>query len=710
MRRTTSQSSSTKPSLPLPNLTWHLLACLALVASLAPASAAHRPLLPQPQEVRYDGGALPVRGLCVRFAVPASTEDRFAAEQLASRLSVISQTEIPIRKGKASGLAILLSRTGAGAALPQDMEGTGPDSREAYWLKVTPRGAEIRASSSAGLFYGVQTLLQMVEGSGAKAALPAVEVRDWPALAYRGFMMDLSHGQLLRVSEIERQIDLLARFKANQYYFYSEASIEFEGYHVVNPDARYTRDEVRQVIEYARQRHVDLVPCMELYGHMHDLFRVEKFADLGLPRYGGEFDPRNPRMLTVLDDWVAQTAKLFPSPWYHVGFDEPWALGKIGMEPGKDPFQSFVGVLGHVASEAKRHGKRLMFWADIHAGASTLSAHPELIRELPGGVIAVPWVYDALPSFDGYLKPLAKATVPTVVAPGLWNWNELFPDYHRSFQNINGLVASGRKYKTLGILNTGWTDAAQTLYRQSFAGLALGAVAGWQSGPVDSKTFFGDYAAQMYPPAVAAEVAPALEDLSTVEETLEHALANATQHAFWREPLEPRYLSRLEANQATLRQMRLLAESAQERLDRARRLAPDDPTLNSLMLSARLFDYLCMKCLYAVEWAGYFRELKANPDPKLVELYMGHQMNAQDHGMLADLRETISGLKEPYRQAWLEESTPYRLPSALMRFDSEWLYWQGVQQGLVENVLQGWSKGEPFPDISAIRPARRARE
>ena len=177
-----------------------LLICLAFVASLATASAAHSPLLPRPQQVHYENGTLPLRGLSIRFAAPPTAEDRFAAEQLASRLSAIGQTQIPIRKGKASGRAILLNRTGAGGALPGDNESAGPDSREAYSLQVTPKGAEIRAASSAGLFYGVQTLLQMVEGSGPQAVLPAATIRDWPALAYRGFMMDLSHGQLLRVS------------------------------------------------------------------------------------------------------------------------------------------------------------------------------------------------------------------------------------------------------------------------------------------------------------------------------------------------------------------------------------------------------------------------------------------------------------------------------------------------------------------------------
>lgn len=68
-------------------------------------------------------------------------------------------------------------------------------------------------------------------------------------------------------------------------------------------------------------------------------------------------------------------------------------------------------------------------------------------------------------------------------------------------------------------------------------------------------------------------------------------------------------------------------------------------------------------------------------------LYIGIQMNAQDHGMLADLRETISGLKEPYRAARLEEATPYRLPSALLRYDAEWTWWADVRSGA---RISGW--------------------
>ncbi|HZQ47364.1 MAG TPA: family 20 glycosylhydrolase, partial [Verrucomicrobiae bacterium] len=539
----------------------------------------------------------------------------------------------------------------------------------------------------------------------AGAVLPVAKIKDWPALAYRGVMIDFSEGELIRVSEVKRQIDLMARFKANQYFFYSEASIEFEGYDVVNPDGRYSREEVRQVIEYARQRHIDVVPCMELYGHMHNLFRFEKYADLGLPRYGGEYDPRNPRMYEVLDNWIEQTAKLFPSPWYDVGFDEPWSLGKVGVVPGKDPFKTFMEVLQHVTDKARSQGKRTLFFADIDQGASTLSKHPELLKDVPAGAIAMPWIYEVRDNYASFVEPLAKMGIPTIVTPGVWAWNELFPDFHRSFFNLNGLTATGRKYNTLGMLNTTWTDSRQTIYRLTLPGIAFGAAAAWQPEPVNTNSFFHDYCTVVYPTAVAAEIAPALEELSTVEEIFEEVLQDSTQSGFWSDPLAPGHLKRLQTGEGEVRRARLLAESAQERVQRAMRIS-SDPTLKSLLLAARLFDYLGMKSLYAVEWARYFRELQENPKKELVTLYIGNQMNSTTYGMLTDLREMISELREQYREAWLDEATPFRLQSALYRWDAEWEYWTSVQRLVVQQVLHGWKEGQPFPPLETIRPKK----
>jgi hexosaminidase len=255
------------------------------------------------------------------------------------------------------------------------------------------------------------------------------------------------------------------------------------------------------------------------------------------------------------------------------------------------------------------------------------------------------------------------------------------------------------------MLNTTWADSRQTIYRLTLPGMGFGAAAAWQSGPVDTNSFFSDYCAQVYPPAVATEIAPALEELSTVEGIFFRVLQGGTQNRFWNDPLEPGRLKRLEANRPDLHRARLLAESAQERIQRAMRLSSDS-TLHSMWVAARMFDYLGMKCLYAVEWAKYFRELKKNPKKELVTLYIGIQMNSRTYGMLTDLREMLSDLREDYRKAWLDEARPFRLQDALYRWDAEWDYWNEVQRLVTQKMLLGWKPGEPFPSIEVIRPKR----
>ena len=113
---------------------------LFMLVSLRPALAEHNSLLPRPQEVRYGQGTLDLRGLSIQFASAPSAEDRFAAEQLSSRLVAITQTQMPVKNGKTSGKTVLLNRTGEAGALPLDTEATGPDARESYTLQVTSRG------------------------------------------------------------------------------------------------------------------------------------------------------------------------------------------------------------------------------------------------------------------------------------------------------------------------------------------------------------------------------------------------------------------------------------------------------------------------------------------------------------------------------------------------------------------------------------------
>src|SRR5690606_24410286 len=175
-----------------------------------------------------------------------------------------------------------------------------PDSREAYQLNITQVGITITAKSSTGLYYAVQTLRQLVVGQGDSAYFPVAEINDWPTLPYRGFRMDMTHMQFPTVEEIKHQLDFLAMWKTNQYYFYSEVNIELDGYPLLIPNARFTKEQIKELIAYAKERHIDIVPHLNLYGHLHDFFKYEHYAHLAATPPGREFSTTEPKVAPIV--------------------------------------------------------------------------------------------------------------------------------------------------------------------------------------------------------------------------------------------------------------------------------------------------------------------------------------------------------------------------------------------------------------------------
>jgi hypothetical protein len=672
---------------------------IGLLIASARGLAGHNALLPQPQEVRYGAAKLVVRGLAVYLASSPSTEDRFAADELAKDLSEIAGSPVMVQAGAPRQHGVVLRRTGSLDPLPAPGESSGPQSREAYTLKVTAEGAEIRAVSSAGLFYGVQTLVQLVESRGAEASLPEVEIRDWPSLPYRGIMVDMSHGPLPTENELKKQMDFLARWKANQYYFYSEASIELKGYPVLNADARFSREQIERIIAYAQQRHIDVVPCVELYGHLHDLFRIERYADLSAIPHGSELDPRNPQVAKLLADWIGQLTELFPSRFFHIGFDETWETAKSVRAKQASPAELYLEHFQTVSELVRQHGKTVLLWSDM------FSKYPEMIPKIPPGTILVPWGYDAT-VYEPYWAPFASLPIPKIIASGISIWNSLAPDFDVSFSNIDTFLAAGRPHGILGLINTLWTDDIMVLMRPAFPGIAYGAGAAWQRDPMNRGQFFADYARILYPAPAAAEVAPGLEAITQAQTHLSVAIGDMeTLRRLWDDPLAPARLARLRAHREDLRQARLAAEDAQEHLSEALQRGGDRFTLADLLLEARMLDYAGMKGLYAVDLADFWQQLGSHPSHEDVEFYLSGEMSSHDHSRLADLMDAVADLREGYREAWKEAYTPYRQGTVLAKFDSEFQHWWDLQRRL-RHFCDGFHDGDPLPPIESFSAER----
>jgi hexosaminidase len=677
------------------------LATLTVLLSAASAMAAQHPtLLPQPQQVLYGTGSLAIQGLSICLKSAAVSEDRFAARELARGLAGETGVHVPIRDGAGCATGIVLERAGPVDALPVPGEKPGPDSREAYRLTVGDRSVRIRGRSSAGLFYGVETLLQLAEGRGADAKFPQVAIRDWPALAYRGTLVDVgSEGPMCTVAQVERQLDLLARFKGNEYFFYSEANIALDGYPLLNPQARFTKDQVRQIISYGHERHIEIVPALELFGHLHDLFRIEKYSDLADFPHGGEFNPANPKVKMVLRDWVSQMADLFPSPFVDIGFDETFSIQKAAQlqGAGATPVKLFVDQLRYVTDLFQARGKQVMAYADI------MVKFPEIIAQLPPGLIALPWYYDAHPDpeYHKWLDPLVAHHVPHMVVTAVSSWDEIAPDFDTTFENVDTFLAAGRKSGALGLVNTVWTDDGQMLMQMSWPGIAYGAAAAWQTEPIQRNSFFADYSRILYPRAMAPAAAQAYTELNAAEQSLQAAFAQETQHAVWENPFQARLLARVRERRSDLRDCRIHAEKAEEALYSALKPENSNEELRTALVGARLLDYTAMKFLYALEMEDTWATLPPRPMRQQLVETLSQGFASQVHSRAEDLMVAISELQGAYRSAWLAQYTDHRLREALGRWDAEYRFWRRMQ-ARVQDLEAGFHNGDVLPPLGSL--------
>jgi hexosaminidase len=233
-------------------------------------------------------------------------------------------------------------------------------------------------------------------------------------------------------------------------------------------------------------------------------------------------------------------------------------------------------------------------------------------------------------------------------------------------------------------------------------GIAYSAAAAWQDVPIERARFFSDYAAVQYPGSSAPEVAAALEALTQSQQKVMAALGPETMFRLWDDPLAPAVLARAEKHLDELRSSRLLAEEAQEHLDRVMAAAPDAYGLSSLRLGARLLDYAGMKFIYAINFASFFPKLGPQPSHEDLDFFLGRQASARNHSRFADLLDTISEMREEYRLAWDSEYTPYRKQAALGRWDAEYEYWRRLQARIWEFMAQ-FKDHDPLPPLQSFR-------
>src|SRR6185503_17639181 len=210
--------------------------------------------------------------------------------------------------------------------------------------------------------------------------------------------------------------------------------------------------------------------------------------------------------------------------------------------------------LNRIRDLLKQYDRKLMFWGDIALN------HPDLIGNIPKEMIVANWDYGPKDDYNPRIKPFKDAGLEQMVCPGVWSWNQIFPNVEAASKNIINFVRDGQAAAALGMMNTSWDDDGESLFEMTWYGMVLGAAASWQNQPVDQKTFDSDFDWVFFRND-GDHFVKAIRALGSVNSTLG---VGTTDAEFWRNPFTTPYQNQARANAEKIRQMRLQVEGAHE--------------------------------------------------------------------------------------------------------------------------------------------------
>jgi hexosaminidase len=364
-------------------MSFTLLLCSARASAQQERSQLN--LIPVPANVQLGNGSLRIDS-SFSVALTGSREARLehAVQRFRQQLSL--QTAIPFAsKVQTSSPATLAIHTDHGS---QEVQELGED--ESYVLKVAPDGANLTAPTPLGALHGLQTFLQLVEVSPDGFVVPTVTIQDTPRFPWRGLMIDTSR-HFIPLEVLKRNLDGLEAVKMNVFHWhlsenqgFRAESKKFPKLHGMGSDGLYyTQDEIRDLIGYARERGIRVVPEFDMPGHSTAWFvgHPELASGPGpydIERRWGIFDPAmdptSEKLYKFLDPLIEEMAKLFPDRYFHIGGDEvngkQWAANSKIQE-----FMKAHGLKNNEALQAyfsqrvqkivTKHGKAVVGWDEV---------------------------------------------------------------------------------------------------------------------------------------------------------------------------------------------------------------------------------------------------------------------------------------------------------------------------------------------------------
>lgn len=398
-----------------------------MIVIFGSAQGAPLPLMPMPVKVVVGNGWLPIDS---EFGVSISGSSdaglRRAVERFTARVS--RQTGIPLIGGKAAVFQVACREPGS------DYPALGED--ESYDLDVLASGARLQARTVTGVLRGFETFLQLIAPGPEGFSVPVVHIEDRPRFAWRGLLLDVSR-HWIPVQVVQRNLDAMAAVKLNVFHWHLSddqgfrvESRRFPRLHQLGSDGNfYTQAEVRQVVAYALERGIRVVPEFDMPGHTTAW--LVGYPELGsspgpyqIERKWGIFpavlDPSHEATYSFLDALIGEMAALFPDPYFHIGGDEvddaKWkrstSIQAFAREHRLASSRDLQAYFNHrVEKILKKHGKIMVGWDEVLAPGLAPDTVIQSWRGPASLAEAAAKGHGAILSFGYYLDQLQPAGI-----------------------------------------------------------------------------------------------------------------------------------------------------------------------------------------------------------------------------------------------------------------------------------------------------------
>jgi hexosaminidase len=654
------------------------LASLALMASALAAQAADPHLIPKPREV--SGGTFVTIPRTVNVLSGTADEDKFAANDLADALRERGLRASYVVNAVAGAFRVVLLRADSPVAAQvmstASLTLDASQREEGYVIVSGKEQAVVIGATAEGLFYGAQTVKQMFRTDGAEPRVFAATIRDWPAMRWRGMQDDLSRGPLPTLEYQKKQIRIFAAYKLNVYSPYYEHTFAFNSHPIMSaPGGVMTQEESKELVAYAKQFHIDVIPEQEAFGHLHHMLKYDIYGQLAETPHGHVLAPGQPGSIEVIKQWFAELDSVFPSKFVHIGADETFELGK-GQTRERVQRDSigpvYIDFLKQIEAAIRKPGKKYLFWGDIAQNS------PQLVKTLPKNLVAVAWNYWSFNNFDRSIKPFTDAGIETWVAPGVSNWNRVYPNNEVALKNIQGFVRDGQRLGATGMLNTNWDDDGEGIFNQVWYGVLFGAAASWQRGETSIPDFAESFGYQFHGD-YTGKISAAQVKLSQAHAALaKGGLGDGANTLYWVDPFTAEGQYQAQRIRPISKDVRVLAESALVLSAQARRelsgrnggaMLRELDALDAMEMGARRIDFIGMKFQFADEIVKHYQAALdsvakgTNPTQEMVEIASHINSRTQD------LRDGYVLGRELYERSWKAENRPYWLGNVANRYD-----------------------------------------